>query len=131
MLSGITQRVQYNASETLTVVPDPPLALGIPITWVLPPFYTSSDLLPGATVSNLHLHSRNNKRSTTTYSLLKACSGIELSKQDAIVIEGSKIRTWESNEVACIQVKDLITGRTEIASCVRIAEVSYQPHLFE
>ncbi|ONK57184.1 uncharacterized protein A4U43_C10F17460 [Asparagus officinalis] len=121
--SGIKQLVSYNASETLTVVSDPPLALGIPITWVLPPFYTSSDRLPR--VSNMHIHSNDGKGTgTITYSVLKSRGKRELRKQDAIVIDGSKIRTRESNELACIQAEDQITGRTEIASCVRIAEVA-------
>lgn len=117
----MAQRVSYNASEALTVVADPPLAYGIPITWIFPPFYTSSDCLPSSTDSNVLLHSRDRKRSII-YSVLKACGRGE---NDAIVIDGSKIITRESNGLACIQANDQTTGRTEIASCVRIAEVSY------
>lgn len=121
--SGTGQVISYNTSKTLTVVPDPPLALGIPITWLLPPFYTTSDLLPGSSDSHANINPRDRKRSTS-YSLLKAYGRSDISKQDAVAIEGSKIRTKESNELACIQAKDHTTGRMEIASCVRVAEVA-------
>ncbi|MED6133436.1 hypothetical protein PIB30_028200 [Stylosanthes scabra] len=35
-----------------------------------------------------------------------------------------RIKTTASNNLACIQAKDRNTGRTEIASCVKVAEVS-------
>lgn len=44
--NGIVETRDYSASETIWVVPDPPLALGIPATWLLRPQYTSSSLLP-------------------------------------------------------------------------------------
>ncbi|KAH0462028.1 hypothetical protein IEQ34_009603 [Dendrobium chrysotoxum] len=118
LLSGTTQTVHYTASKTLTVVPDPPLALGMPVTWVLPPSYTTSDLLPSLTDSHgLDVHSH---RKGVVYSVLRTCE----SKHDSISIHGGKIRTRNSNDLACIQGKDLTTQRTEIASCVRVAQVA-------
>ncbi|XP_008807451.2 LOW QUALITY PROTEIN: nuclear pore complex protein GP210 [Phoenix dactylifera] len=123
VLNGYRQPVSYNASESLTVVSDPPLALGIPITWVLPPFYTSSELLPRSsdTYGQVDFHKR---KATTTYSMLRACGGNGLLRQAGITIDGSKIRTKESNDLDCIEANDRSTGRTVIASCVRTAEVS-------
>ncbi|XP_039035563.1 nuclear pore complex protein GP210-like [Hibiscus syriacus] len=72
----------YNASLSLLVVSDLPLALGDLITW----------------------------------------EETEVS-QRAVSIDGDKIKTEESNNLACILAKDCITGRVEIASCVRVAEV--------
>lgn len=37
---------EFKPSASLWVVPDPPLALGMGATWVLPPSYISSSLLP-------------------------------------------------------------------------------------
>lgn len=105
------------------MVSDPPLALGIPITWVLPPFYTSSELLPRSSDSYGQVDSHKRK-ATTTYSMLRACGGHGLSRQEGITIDGSKIRTKESNDLDCIKANDRPTGRTVIASCVRTAEVS-------
>lgn len=114
-LSGTTQAVHYTASKTLTVVPDPPLALGMPVTWILPPSYTTSDLLPMTDSYGLDVHSHRK----VVYSVLRTCE----SKQDSITIHGGKIKTGDGNDLACIQGKDLTTQRTEIASCVRVAQV--------
>ncbi|KAF2917566.1 hypothetical protein DAI22_09g202500 [Oryza sativa Japonica Group] len=65
LMTGSSGSIAYSASKTILVVPDPPLALGLPITW-----------------------------------------------------------TGESNAIDCIQAKDHSTGRTEIASCLRVAEVA-------
>ncbi len=46
---GQEEHREYTPSGTLWVVPDPPLALGMKATWVLPPDYTSSPLLPQRT----------------------------------------------------------------------------------
>jgi hypothetical protein len=40
------------------------------------------------------------------------------------IMEGGVIRTFEKTEVGCIHARDLNTGRSEIAACVRVAEVS-------
>ncbi|XWS30400.1 hypothetical protein CRYUN_Cryun24cG0114100 [Craigia yunnanensis] len=71
----------YSAYISLLVVSDLPLALVAPITWVLPPHYTTSSILPSSTESHGQKDSQSRKG------------------------------------------KDRITGRTEIASCVRVAEV--------
>ncbi|KAL3526095.1 hypothetical protein ACH5RR_014467 [Cinchona calisaya] len=114
----------YSANITLWVVPDLPLALGSPITWILPPHYTSSDLLPLSS----NPYSKGGALSlkgTITYSLLGECGGktAEL-KDEVIFIDGGKIKTKEADSLACIQANDRSTGRTEIASCVRVAEVA-------
>ncbi|KAK3132641.1 hypothetical protein QOZ80_6AG0525560 [Eleusine coracana subsp. coracana] len=117
--------VSYNVSKTILVVPDPPLALGIPITWLLPPFYTTSSLLPGSKNSlgepEADSHDLEN---SIGYSLLRGSGRSGFVIQDASTIDGSKIRTGESNAVDCIQAKDHSTGRTEIALCLRVAEVA-------
>ncbi|KAM0958021.1 hypothetical protein EV1_023125 [Malus domestica] len=114
----------YNASVSISVVPDLPLALGVPITWVLPPHYTTTSILP----SSSELHGQRDSQShkgTIIYSLLKNLpeknDGVQ---KDAISIDGDRIKTSESNNLACIQAKDRMTGRSEIAACVKVAEVS-------
>ncbi|KAK4417808.1 Nuclear pore complex protein [Sesamum alatum] len=113
----------YSASMSLWVVPDLPLALGSPITWILPPYFTSSDLLP----SSSHVYSKGDSLSDKgiTYSLLRQYKrkNDEMGDDD-IYIDGAKIITKESGNLACIQAKDRSTGRTEVASCVRVAEVA-------
>ncbi|KAE8694381.1 GP210 protein [Hibiscus syriacus] len=112
----------YNASLSLLVVSDLPLALGAPITWVIPPHYTTSSILPSSTESRGQKDSQSRKGSII-YSLLRNFEeGTEVS-QRAVSIDGDKIKTEESNNLACILAKDRITGRAEIASCVRVAEV--------
>ncbi|KAF8692700.1 hypothetical protein HU200_039534 [Digitaria exilis] len=114
LLPGTTRTVvSYNASKTILVVPDPPLALALPITWLFPPFYTTTSLLPRSANSLGEIDSLE-LESSVGYSLLRGSGRID----------GSKIRTGESNAVDCIQAKDHSTGRTEIASCLRVAEVA-------
>ncbi|KAF7801531.1 nuclear pore complex protein GP210 isoform X1 [Senna tora] len=112
------QKRFYSSSLSLTVLPDLPLALGVPITWILPPHYTTTSLLPSALESYTQLDSQNRK-GTVDYSLLRN-SG----ETNAIFIDGDRIKTTVSNNVACIQAKDHTTGRTEIASCVKVEEVA-------
>lgn len=91
------------------------------MTWLLPPHYVTSSLLP----SSLESHGQQDAQScrgTIIYSLL-SCEKNEVWKKNAISIDGDRIKTTESNNLACIQAKDRITGRTEIASCVKVAEV--------
>lgn len=105
------------------MISDPPLALGVPMTWVLPPFYTSSNLLPASSESYSEWDSRGQK-GNVIYSVLRTCGGNnEFPSQDAVAIDGGRVKTKESNSLACIQAKDRVTGRTAIASCVRVAEV--------
>lgn len=113
----------YSASISLSVVSDLPLALGIPVTWVLPPHYTSTSLLPSSSESHGQWDSQSRKGSIV-YSLLKLCSEKnEAASKDDISIDGDTIKTTSSNHLACIQAKDRSGGRIEIASCVRVAEV--------
>lgn len=104
-------------------MPDLPLALGVPITWVLPPHYTTTSILP----SSSELHGQRDSQShkgTIIYSLLKNLpeknEGVQ---KDAISIDGDRIKTSESNNLACIQAKDRMMGRIEIAACVKVSEV--------
>jgi nuclear pore complex protein Nup210 len=121
-LHGSSRPVSYDASKTILVVPDPPLARGLPITWLLPPFYTTTDLLPRS-VDSFGQPDSDDLESTIGYSLLRSSGRSDPAMQNANVIDGSKIRTGESNAIDCIQAKDHSTGRTVIASCLRVAEV--------
>ncbi|WVZ63130.1 hypothetical protein U9M48_012789 [Paspalum notatum var. saurae] len=114
--------VSYNASKTILVVPDPPLALLPPITWLFPPFYTTKSILPRS-ANSLGESNSLDLESSVGYSLLRGSGRSASVIQDASIIDGSKIRTGESNAVDCIQAKDHSTGRTEIAACLRVAEV--------
>ncbi|KAL5860539.1 hypothetical protein ACOSQ4_001835 [Xanthoceras sorbifolium] len=122
--NSYSQSRSYSASLSLSVVPDLPLALGVPITWVLPPHYSTSGLLPSSPESLGQWDSHSHKGSIT-YSLLR-CYGQknEPVNKDDISIDGDRIKTRESNNLACIQAKDRSTGRIEIASCVRVAEIA-------
>lgn len=121
---SFSQSMSYSASVSVRVVPDPPLAQGIPVTWILPPHYMTSKLLPLYSES----HSRRDIQSQTgtiSYSLLGHCGRKDDELQrGAISIYENKIKTTESNSLDCIQAKDHSTGRIEIASCVRVAEVA-------
>lgn len=104
------------------MVSELPLALGFPITWVLPPHYTTSSLLPSSSES--YGQRDLSRKGTISYSLLRSCGGKnEEVQKDGISIDGDRIKTTETNNLACIQAKDRATGKTEIASCVRVAEV--------
>ncbi|KAF9666359.1 hypothetical protein SADUNF_Sadunf16G0221300 [Salix dunnii] len=121
--ASYSQSRLYDATLSLLVVPPLPLDLGGPMTWLLPPHYSTSSLLP----SSLESHGQQDgqgRRGTIIYSLLRSCEKNEVWKKDAISIDGDRIKTTESNNLACIQAKDRTTGRTEIASCVRVAEVA-------
>ena len=112
----------YSSSLSVTVIPDLPLALGVPITWILPPYYTMTSRLPSLSESYAQYDSRN-RRGTISYSLLRSLEKNEALQKDAIFIDGDRIKTTKSNNLACIQAKDRTTGRTEIASCVKVSEV--------
>ncbi|KAF5479668.1 hypothetical protein F2P56_000470 [Juglans regia] len=113
----------YSASVSLLVVPDLPLALGAPITWILPPNYTTTSLLPSSSESYGQRDGQRRK-GTIVYSLLRYYGEKNEMQKDSISIHGPRIRTKDSNNLACIQAKDRTTGRTEIASCVQVAEVA-------
>ncbi|KAG8634965.1 hypothetical protein MANES_17G112100v8 [Manihot esculenta] len=121
--TSFSQTRLYNASISLLVVPDLPLALGVPITWILPPHYITSSILPSCLESH-GLWDCQSRKGTITYSLLRCCEKNEVWQKDAISIDGDRIKTMESTNLACIQAKDRTTGRIEIASCVRVAEVA-------
>lgn len=112
----------YTASISLSVVSELPLALGSPITWILPPHYTTSALLPSASRT---FSKGDPSIGKVTYSILGDCRRkAELEEDDPILIDGSRIRTKESGNLACIQAKDRSNGRVEVASCVKVAEVT-------
>ncbi|XP_016903284.2 nuclear pore complex protein GP210 isoform X1 [Cucumis melo] len=114
----------FSSSASLSVIPNLPLALGVPITWILPPFYTSSKALPSSMDSYGHWESQSRKR-TITYTVLRSCDKKdEDAWKNAISIHEERIKTSESNNIACIQAKDRSSGRMEIAACVRVTEVT-------
>lgn len=120
--SKVEQKI-FTSSASLSVIPNLPLALGVPITWILPPHYTSSKALPLSMDSYGHWESQSRKR-TITYTLLRSCDKKdEDAWKNAISIHEERIKTSESNNIACIQAKDRSSGRVEIAACVRVAEV--------
>lgn len=107
---------------TISVVPDLPVSLGVPMTWVLPPFYTSSSLLPSSFEPKKQRDGQSH-RGNIVYSILKDCSSRADIERDTISINGGSVKTTDANNVACIQAKDRTSGRIEIAACVRVAEV--------
>lgn len=112
----------YSAFVSLWVVPDLPLALGSPITWILPPHYTSSTLLP----LSWNPYSKEDstiRKSIITYSLLGETGVRTGEAQHDLMLDGGRIKTREAGRLACIQARDRSTGRAEVASCVRVAEV--------
>ncbi|CAN1272932.1 Nuclear pore complex protein GP210 [Linum perenne] len=120
--SSYSQSRMYDASVSLLVVPDIRLVPGAPTAWILPPHYITSSLLPSFSESSGQRD--GSKKGTITYSLLRNCGEKNAIKQSGVILEGDRIRTTESNNLACIQAKDRITGKTEIACCIRVAEVA-------
>ncbi|XP_078433278.1 embryo defective 3012 isoform X2 [Wolffia australiana] len=121
-ISGGSKATRFNASGSVMVVPELPLALGLPITWVLPPYYTTSNILPGT--SEVHKPSDLHRRRTSiTYSVLSSCGRDDIIQQEEIVVSGTKIKTQGVDVLGCIQAKDQ-SGRLQIAACVRVAEVT-------
>ncbi|KAL8043788.1 hypothetical protein ABFX02_08G007800 [Erythranthe guttata] len=121
--NSFSKSVSYSASMSLWVVSNLPLALGSQATWAIPPHYTSSDLLPYSS----HAYKKGDSSSDKgiDYSLLGHCKRkTEDVRNDDIYIDGAKIVTKDSGNLACIQAKDRSTGRTEVASCVRVSEVA-------
>ncbi|KZV46427.1 nuclear pore membrane glycoprotein 210-like [Dorcoceras hygrometricum] len=122
--NSLSKSVFYSASRLLWVVSDLPLALGSSMTWILPPHYTSSDLLPLFS----HGYSKGDPQSdkvAIAYSLLGHYNGKTEEVQDAAIhIKGAKIITKGFDNLVCIQSKDRSTGRTEVASCVKVTEVA-------
>lgn len=111
---------EFKPSGTVWVVPDPPLSLGIGATWVLPPSYSSSPLLLQRERPVPEFSDPGRGGGSVTYSVMHQ------SINDANVItlmESGTIQTSEKTEVACIHARDRSTGRSEVAACVRVAEV--------
>jgi nuclear pore complex protein Nup210 len=124
------QPMLYSSSLSVTVVPDLPLALGFPITWILPPYYTTTSLLPSSSESYTQYDGQTRK-GTIKYSSFSLDKNAM--QKDAVFIDGDRIKTTEANNLACIQAKDRTTGRIVIASCVEVAEVwilSFTCYLF-
>ncbi|CAM6103477.1 unnamed protein product [Calypogeia fissa] len=117
---GIAEPKQYVASNTIWVVPPPPLALGIPATWLLRPQYTSSSLLPQWTEEFPSRTDTGGVRQNVLYTVMH--EGNELG--GISIIEDGRIRTTERLELACIHARDRNTGRAEVAACIHVAEVS-------
>ncbi|XP_051140615.1 nuclear pore complex protein GP210 [Andrographis paniculata] len=120
--NSVSKSVFYSASTSLLVIADLPLALGLPITWVLPPYYTTSDLLP------LSSHANGKEDSLGVQAVAYSWSGqsgrkTDVAQDDDMQIYGSKIITRNSGNLGCIQASDRSTGRTEIATCVRVADL--------
>ncbi|CAL5434444.1 unnamed protein product [Camellia sinensis] len=104
-----SQSMPYTASTSLWVVPDLPLVLGAPMTWILPSHYTSSNLLPSS-LSSYSQYDAQSHKGTISYSLLRQYGGKnEEVQKDAISIDGDRIRTMESNNLACIQAEDRVS----------------------
>lgn len=116
--TGYSSTHFYTASGTIQVIPDPPLALGMLATWLLPPNYKTSSLLPQCTDSGLD--STTSGKRSIVYSMLQDSSRDSVS----ISLEGAHIKTSERQDVACVQARDRRTGRSEVAVCLRVAEVS-------
>lgn len=115
----------YDAFISLVVVPDLPLALGAPMIWIIPPFYTTSSLLPFSSRS-FNERELNSQKGSIMYSVLRICGEkTDDALNDGIAIHGDKIRTGANNVLACIKAEDRITRKAEIASCIRVAEVLY------
>ncbi|KAL1564235.1 nuclear pore complex protein GP210-like protein [Salvia divinorum] len=120
--NSFSKSMFYTASVSVSVVPDLPLGLGSPITWILPSYYTSSDLLPLSSHAQSKGGSLSNKG--IAYSLLgPEKRKIDETRDNDLYIVGAKIITKDSDNVACILAIDKTSGRTEVASCVRVAEL--------
>eukprot|EP00897_Mesotaenium_endlicherianum_P004984 jgi/Mesen1/4513/ME000023S03889 len=112
--------ITYSASGAIWVVPAPNLAQGMCATWLLPLLYTSSPLLPHHAGASGGAQARIGGASKSI-----AYSVLEVAGVDAPTIElaDGRIRTFDRPDVACIKARQGDTCRSEIASCVRTAEV--------
>lgn len=71
------------------------------------------------------VYSYNWQKGKVIYSVMKVCG--DKVHQNPFKIDGTKVKTFHSNSIGCIQATDGTTGRTEIASCVKVAEVYLVP----
>ncbi|GJP86474.1 hypothetical protein CLOP_g16499 [Closterium sp. NIES-67] len=113
-------RRSYSASATITVVPTPPLALGIPATWLLPIGYTSSPLLPHSLPTTTAEGASSAAAPRYSYSLLQSPPN----SAHVSLAAGGRISTADRASLGCIAVSDSATGRHEIAACVRSAQAA-------
>ncbi|EPS63976.1 hypothetical protein M569_10806, partial [Genlisea aurea] len=117
--------VTYSASLLVLVIPNLPLALGSSSTWILPPYYASSDLLP--LFSDAYSEADSPPGDVRiAYSLLGKSKRkvVDELVDDQIQVDGAKILTRGSNTLGCVQGTDRVTGRTEVVSCVKVSDVS-------
>ncbi|MCO5578576.1 hypothetical protein L7F22_032420 [Adiantum nelumboides] len=115
---GYSRSKFYTATAAIQVIPDPPLALGMAATWLLPPNYRTSSLLLQPT--DIAMEGSASGKRIISYSVLQ-----ESCKDSAhILLDGAHIRTSERKDVACILAKDRRTGRSEIAVCLRVGKVA-------
>ncbi|KAG0553510.1 hypothetical protein KC19_12G017200 [Ceratodon purpureus] len=112
---------EFKPSGTVWVIPDPPLALGMGATWVLPPSYISSPLLPQLKNPVSEFSHPGRSGGSVIYSVMQeGCNDV-----NAITLtENGVIHTSEKTDLACIHARDRSSGRSEIAACVRVAEIS-------
>lgn len=112
---------EFKPSGTVWVIPDPPLALGMRATWVLPPSYISSSVLPQLKNPVPGFSDPGRSGGSVIYSVMhEGCND-----GNAITLtESGVIHTSEKTDLACIHARDRSTGRSEIAACVRVAEIS-------
>ncbi|CAI7836410.1 unnamed protein product, partial [Closterium sp. NIES-54] len=118
--SAAPLRRSYSASASISVVPTPPLVLGIPATWLLPIDYTSSPLLPPSLASTTSGGAANAAAARYSYSLLQDQS--PLGSGHVSLAAGGRIATGERAALGCIAVADSASGRHDIAACVRSAQ---------
>ncbi|CAI5489510.1 unnamed protein product [Closterium sp. Naga37s-1] len=120
--SAAPLRRSYSASASISIVPTPPLALGIPATWLLPIGYTSSPLLPPSLASTTSGGAANAAAARYSYSLLHDQS--PLGSGHVSLAEGGRIATGERAALGCIAVADSASGLHDIAACVRTAQAA-------
>jgi nuclear pore complex protein Nup210 len=116
---GQEEHREYTPSGTLWVVPDPPLALGMKATWVLPPDYTSSPLLPQR---SKHFPVRTDAVSSGHNIVYSVMHEGDNDAGVVAILDKGRVHTSERMDVACIHARDHSTGRSEIATCIRVAE---------
>ncbi|CAI5534529.1 unnamed protein product [Closterium sp. Naga37s-1] len=120
--SAAPLRRSYSASASISIIPTPPLALGIPATWLLPIGYTSSPLLPPSLAFTTPGGAANAAAARYSYSLLHDQS--PLGSAHLSLAAGGRIATGERAALGCIAVADSASGRHDIAACVRTAQAA-------
>lgn len=75
----------YTASAGVQVIPDPPLALGMLATWLLPPNYKTSSLLPQPQSTQTSSESTASGKRSIIYSILQVLSCQVFSKPSCLL----------------------------------------------